>query len=75
MNKDTQALIDEIKKIEITLFGCGKDEGNPCVVSDTIFEEDAKKLAKLCIEKQIELLHEMKQYVFYGICQNTRLKS
>lgn len=36
---------------EVTILGCGKTEGNPCVVSDVLSRRDARKQALICVEE------------------------
>lgn len=48
-------LVEKFISLEITVLGCGKNEGNPCIVSDNMYQMNAKQCAIIAVDEVLSI--------------------
>ena len=49
-------LVDKYQGVGIIFFGCGKEQGNPCIVGDNMPFNEAKQCALIAVDERINIL-------------------
>lgn len=59
-------LVEKYTKIKVVVLGCGKEEGNPCIIEDNINQIAAKQCTIIAVD---EIINELKRepYTNYEI--------
>ena len=52
-------LVEKYTSLKVSVLGCGKDKGNPCVIEDNICLKDAKQCAIIAVERNILMFTEL----------------
>lgn len=49
-------LVTKYAALTITTLGCGADKGNPCIITNVMFKEPAKRCALIAVDEILDIV-------------------